>query len=325
MRENWVSTEEIEQARKLDLLSYLQQNEPWELKQISPGVYSLRSHDSLKISNGKWFRWSQGVGGVSALDFLIKVRNMDFVSAVKALNENYVPALQTNPIPTERKPFTLPKQNEDNDRVMQYLSARGIHRGLIISCIKMRLLYEDLRHNCVFVGYDGEIAKYAYLRSTDPASTFMQEAAGSDKRYSFSLPIQNCDTLNVFESAIDALSLASMDLNNGKSLSNYLSLSGIYQPKKEILQTPIPVALDHYLRKNPQIAKIYLCFDNDFAGERAAHTIQEQLKNSYSISYTPPLRGKDYNEWLMKENGLDGIRVRASAKGNLHRCFSLGE
>ena len=116
-----------------------------------------------------------------------------------------------------------------------------------------------------------------------------------------------------------------MDLNNGKSLSNYLSLSGIYQPKKEILQTPIPVALEQYLRKNPQIAKIHLCFDNDFAGERAAQAIREQLKNSYSISYTPPLRGKDYNEWLMKENGLDGIRVRASAKRTLQRRSSLGE
>jgi len=45
-------------------------------------VYTLRSHDSLKISNGKWYQWSTGIGGISALDYLIKVQGMDFVSAV---------------------------------------------------------------------------------------------------------------------------------------------------------------------------------------------------------------------------------------------------
>ena len=42
-----VSKAEIEQARKLDLLSYLQQYEPQELVKVASGVYSTRSHDSL--------------------------------------------------------------------------------------------------------------------------------------------------------------------------------------------------------------------------------------------------------------------------------------
>lgn len=69
----YVTKEEIEQARQLDLLSYLQRYRPDELIKVTRGVYSLRSHDSLKISNGKWYRWSKGVGGVSALDYLVKV------------------------------------------------------------------------------------------------------------------------------------------------------------------------------------------------------------------------------------------------------------
>lgn len=80
-----VSKEQIEQARKLDLLSYLQQYEPHELVKVASGVYSTRSNDSLKISNGKWYRWSRGYGGVSALDYLVKVREMGFVSAVRYL------------------------------------------------------------------------------------------------------------------------------------------------------------------------------------------------------------------------------------------------
>lgn len=73
LTKSYVTKEEIEQARQLDLLSYLQRYRPDELIKVTRGVYSLRSHDSLKISNGKWYRWSKGVGGVSALDYLVKV------------------------------------------------------------------------------------------------------------------------------------------------------------------------------------------------------------------------------------------------------------
>mgnify|MGYP002564341901 CR=1 FL=1 len=50
LSEKQVSKEQIEQARKLDLLSYLQQYEPHELVKVASGVYSTRSNDSLKIS-----------------------------------------------------------------------------------------------------------------------------------------------------------------------------------------------------------------------------------------------------------------------------------
>jgi hypothetical protein len=81
-RKKQVSPEQIEWARRLDLLSYLQQYEPDELVRLGGGVYSTRTNDSLKISRGKWFRWSTGVGGISALDYLVKVRDMSFVGAV---------------------------------------------------------------------------------------------------------------------------------------------------------------------------------------------------------------------------------------------------
>lgn len=52
----FVTKQEIEQARQLDLLSYLQRYEPDELVKVAPDVYSTRSNDSLKISNGRYFR-----------------------------------------------------------------------------------------------------------------------------------------------------------------------------------------------------------------------------------------------------------------------------
>ncbi len=75
----------IEQARQIDLLSYLQRYEPSNLKRVAGNVYCTKDHDSLKISNGKWYWWSRGFGGFSALDYLIKVREYSFVEAVQTL------------------------------------------------------------------------------------------------------------------------------------------------------------------------------------------------------------------------------------------------
>ena len=73
----------IEQARQMDLLTYLRHYEPSNLKRVAGNVYCTAEHDSLKISNGKWYWWSRGFGGVSALDYLIKVKDYSFVEAVE--------------------------------------------------------------------------------------------------------------------------------------------------------------------------------------------------------------------------------------------------
>lgn len=204
----YVTKQEIEQARQLDLLSYLQQHEPEELVRFSSNVYTLRSHDSLKISNGKWYQWSTGIGGISALDYLIKVQGMDFVSAVSKILSYSPLAEPAGPTPAKRqKPvFTLPALYENNDRVRTYLTGRGLSMDLLRMCIDAGLIYEDMRHNCVFVGFDRKkVPRYAMLRSSSQYSTFLGEVSGSDKRYSFSLS-GSSETLYVFESAIDCLS-----------------------------------------------------------------------------------------------------------------------
>ena len=71
----YISPEVVEQARQIDLLTYLQSCEPQELVRISGNNYTTRTHDSLKISNGKWMWWSQRIGGYNALDYLVKVKN----------------------------------------------------------------------------------------------------------------------------------------------------------------------------------------------------------------------------------------------------------
>ena len=78
----YIDAQAVTKAREMDLLTYLRNYEPQELVKFSADTYCTRSHDSLKISNGKWYWWSRGYGGYSALDYLVKVRGLGFTRAV---------------------------------------------------------------------------------------------------------------------------------------------------------------------------------------------------------------------------------------------------
>lgn len=81
----YIDPEVILEAKKMDLFTYLQNYEPQELVHFSGNVYCTRTHDSLKISNGKWCWHSRGIGGRSALDYLIKVNGISFTAAVEQI------------------------------------------------------------------------------------------------------------------------------------------------------------------------------------------------------------------------------------------------
>ena len=46
---------------------------------------------------------------------------------------------------------------------------------------------------------------------------------------------------------------------------NLLSLAGVYQPKKKIEESKLPVALTRFLEDHPHVKTIYLHLDNDTA------------------------------------------------------------
>ena len=155
------SEEQISKARSIDLLTYLQTYEPTELVHVRGNTYCTREHDSLKISNGKWMWWSRGFGGNSALDYLIKVKGMQFIDAMKILTtddaEMHHPETKVCKKPeydVERK-LLLPEKSELSAKVMWYLTGRGIDIDIVKDCIDEGLIYESLPyHNCVFVGFD---------------------------------------------------------------------------------------------------------------------------------------------------------------------------
>ena len=81
----YIPPEVVAKAKEMDLLTYLKNYEPSELVHFGGSTYCTRTHDSLKISNGKWCWFSRGIGGKTALDYLIKVREIPFTEAVEMI------------------------------------------------------------------------------------------------------------------------------------------------------------------------------------------------------------------------------------------------
>lgn len=138
----YISPEVVEQARQIDLLTYLQSCEPQELVRISGNNYTTRTHDSLKISNGKWMWWSQRIGGYNALDYLVKVKGCSFAEAVETLmgKAAVMPSVTIKPKQkAEPKVLLLPEKSASTDIITEYLFGRGIDYTIIQYCIQEKL------------------------------------------------------------------------------------------------------------------------------------------------------------------------------------------
>lgn len=298
----YIQPELVREAKKMDLLTYLERYNPSELVRINSRVYSTRSHDSLKISNGKWMWWSRGIGGRSALDYLIKVEGMQFVDAVKHIvNAEKIDAPPVHSTESQRDGFVLPDKNRDTDRVTAYLFGRGIDLEIIYYCMRKGYIYESLPyHNVVFVGFnDSGKAAYAAYRATK-TRRIMGEAKGSRKDFSFRLEGTNEHTVHVFESAIDLLSYATLVKHHGGKWTenNYLSLGGVSCGGAEKGAERLPAALKHYIGCHRELKCVCLHFDNDRAGKFAADITARLLAGKYEVVNEPPQIGKDFNDEL---------------------------
>lgn len=306
----------IEQARQMDLLTYLQHYEPSNLRRVAGNVYCTREHDSLKISNGKWMWWSRGIGGKSALDYLIKVRGMDFVEAVQTIMGN---SSVRSPIPENTKsynnqPLLLPERSPTTDVVFEYLFGRGIDYEIINYCLEKELVIESLPyHNVVFIGYDeSNKPKYAAYRATNQ-SRLMGDCTGSKKQYSFRLTAENTGEVHLFECAIDLLSYATLMKLEGKNWRqfNLISLAGVYSPKQNIGDSKVPVTVRKLLEKDKSIKRIILHLDNDIAGRKATKALQTILTDKYEVVDDPPKCGKDVNDFLCVKLGISKKHERS--------------
>jgi hypothetical protein len=327
----YIDPAEVARVRQISLLDYLQQREPDELVKLGANSYCIREHDSLKLSNDGWYWWSRRKGRYSALDFLINVREMDFLTAVQHLGASGVvvnePAEKRTVAPRQAvKLLALPPPAKSNDAAIVYLKSRGIAPNIIAHCIDSGLVYQNNRgkyQNVVFVGKDKEGKdRYASIRGI--SGSFKGEATGSDKRYSFRLASNVVsESVHVFEGAIDALSFATLVLNRQIDWQklNMLALGGIPPKGKQREQNWLPQALVQYLNDNPSTKHVCLRLDNDEPGIAAANSIADVLRDKgIDVSIKPPLMGKDTNEWLLADKSLMTKQMTCPKEQVVHRA-----
>ena len=299
----------IEAARRITVMQYLETYHPGELVRKTDREYCTRTHDSLIITpaNGFFHWFSRNVGGNNAIDYLTKVEGMDFVSAVRLLNEMTpvtvsFQAAKAAPVkPHEPRPFTLPTPDRNAEAVAAYLMHRGISPKVLRYCVGSGILYQTTRgnyRNCVFVGKDEHgVARCAFQRGCQ--GTFRGDVSGSQKQYGFLISAEDpaCDTVEIYEAPIDAMSGATIRQykhDRPWRSVHYLALGGLnHQP------------LEYFLSQHPYVKTVVLCFDRDEPGRNFAGTVAKKLteKNPVVVDM-PPAVGKDYNEYLLAAKKL---------------------
>ena len=318
-----VTKEQVAAARQMTAIEFLRRYRADDLvKSSARGEFELKSHDSFKI-NGESSLWhwkSRGIGGKSALDYLMHVEGCSFVEAVRLLCDerpSFIPQRHEE-VERKRPPFKLPEKSPTTTRAEAYLRCRGISPQVIQKCIDDGILYESLPyHNCVFVGRDETgTPRYAALRGTYTyGKQFKAESTGSDKRFGFCIePSTESEMVAVFEAAIDAMAEMTLagDAVDADFVDKYrLSLGGIYAPEPGEDIHP-PAALEEFLAQHPQVDRIEFCLDNDPPGRAAAVALSRLYGERYQVAvHLPPIEGFDYGD--LAQAALE-YRTRNKAK-----------
>lgn len=305
-----VSKEQITKAKELTALDYILRDEVNHYKLIG-NTYRSKEHPSLAV-NEKGFYWhSQGIGGKSALDYLIHVRRYSFTSAVEYLTDtvsvttqrklpssissSHTPKSSVNNSSSaqhKQDSLVLPQPHINNYRVIAYLQSRGINRNLIDNCIQKGTLYQANHYNnAVFVGVNKDNKpKFAAVRSI--YDRFIYDVKNSDKRYGFTLPpVDKSNALILLESPIDTLSYQTLLLEN---------LSPLPDGHKIALGGTSLLALEYFLEHNPSINSIIVATDNDDNGSKVYGRVVELLdsRKNISLQRLPPPQGNDWNDTL---------------------------
>ena len=288
--------EQREQARRTDLANFLiSQGE--KVKKSGSEYEWLDGSQKVTIRGHLWYHQYEQKGG-DAIDFIRKFYNKDYAEAVQMLLSNYggqIVNLQTTE--REQKPFILPPRNDRMSRVFSYLLlTRGIDKDVLFEFVRKKMIYESAYyHNAVFVGYDSSgKPRHAHKRGTVTSNLYKGNVAGSQPEFSFHWH-GTSDKIFLFEAPIDMLSYISMHKENWQEHSYAASCSVSDR------------VLFQCLKDNPNIKNVFLCFDNDEAGQTANKRIAEKL-NSMNIKskILIPIH-KDWNEDILNGERTDEI------------------
>lgn len=177
----------IERAKNTDMIALLESEEGFSFKSTyGEREFKCIEHNSLVV-NGNRHRWywnSRQVGGNNAIDYLVKIRGMNFRDAVLHLvgdreQTAYTPirkAVTENVSVSKPVRFVLPEQAHFPDgrrnysNIIAYLNkGRGIDMNIINTLIASGKIYQGVQYNGLhIVGYNDEgMAFYRFNDNRD--------------------------------------------------------------------------------------------------------------------------------------------------------------
>lgn len=283
--------EQKRRANEADLVTLLERNGQ-QVKRVGSEYEWLDGGQTVSIRDNLWFHQYEQIGGTT-VGFVKKFWGLSYPEAVQFIlgediqSENMI----SRPCKPKKEPvpFRLPDRNANMKRAFGYLvNTRGISRELVHSFAHEGLIYESAKyHNAIFVGIDKDgVPKNAHKRSTTSNRRWRGSQPGSDNRYPFSWHGKS-NRVFLFEAPIDMLSYMSLYCPNWRD-DNFIAACSTSDR-----------ALNQFLEDRPDIKQVYICFDNDPPGQKAAANIRQQLfeKGIDSEILVPTL--KDWNEDLL--------------------------
>jgi len=299
-----ITEEQKERANSVNLPHFLM-SQDFDLKK-SGREYIWKEHDSVNIKDnapgekGQWYRFSTGQGGDN-IGFLQEFMGLSFKEAVEALNgEHYDRSFAPSYHKQQSASNINLTENADSKRVFAYLcKTRGLDYDMIADLVRSgKISQEQKTGNVLFKYFDtnGKIIG-AEKVGTSTEHKFKGIAQGSDSSHGFEIVRGTGENAYFFESAIDMLSYLQMhkDIDNCRLVS--------------IMGVKPNVVVDTMKRHNIAPENIYICSDNDKAGNDFEKRLQQQYPDMKRIS--TPEKYKDWNDMLRgAEREVDKLAER---------------
>ncbi|MDE6501503.1 MAG: DUF3991 and toprim domain-containing protein [Ruminococcus sp.] len=249
----------IEIASRVNLADYLIARGE-HLKKVGQG-YVMIEHDSLRFYENTFNWYSKGQKG-NTINFLCLYYDITFSQAVNELC---------------RFSNVTTTTSQDSKRVIAYLcKKRGLDYNLVTALIKNKYLYQDSRGNCNFVIRDWD--KYPIGHEIVGTGDTRYKQITSHSGYGFYIMIGKPTDVLFFESTIDLLSC--YQLYHEKFTHHVLVSMGGLNPS--VIYNVLSLSDDF---------KIWLCVDNDKAGDNFIKRIQSAFIQSKVF------RPKDFKDW----------------------------
>lgn len=178
----YVTKEQIEAARNVDMVEFLARTEGYNVKQVG-SQYRCDIHDSLIIMQDRkgWYWNSQDKGGNNAIAYLMRIHGRSFTEAVAELTSgrnytyNYKPAKKPAP-QKEQAQLILPEQDHFSNGQRNYSNmiaylckTRGIDYAIVNQLIYDRRLYQGVSYTGLrLLGYDENCKAFYKFADSKP-------------------------------------------------------------------------------------------------------------------------------------------------------------